>query len=231
MLQNGFFLVESHNPNLPPEEYNTLVYESNTPGSYSNTLGWGKYKIVISGAGGGGAACEWNSQHGIRYAEKGKNGEEKTVYVEVPVYSVLTVSGIIGAGGEGGYVRTEHAGTNRGGYGGVGYTNGADGSNELYYVFAIEGSASGGGGGGSTSVEWHSTVQEIAAGGNGGNARQSEYNIWGYGGSGGNGGTTTGTGSAGGAGVSALSNNQLIAYTGSAGYVKIYKSNLMPEPL
>lgn len=235
MLQNGFFLTESHNPNLPPEEYDTLVYESNTPGSYSNTLGWGKYKIVISGAGGGGAACGWNSAHGTRYAENGKKGEEKTIYVEVLAHSVLTVSGIIGTGGEGGYARTEHTNINRGGYGRAGYQSGANGSNQLsYYQIpqdVISGSASGGGGGGSTSVEWNSTVQEVAAGGNGGNARHANYGIWGYGGTGGNGGASSGTGATGGTGYGAFSNSQLIGGTGTAGYVKIYKSNLMPEPL
>lgn len=231
MLQNGFFLVESHNPNLPPEEW-TEFYINTTAGAYQTSLPWGKYKIVISGAGGGGAACGWNEAHGTRYGENGKSGEEKTVYVEIPVYSVLTVSGIIGTGGEGGYARTEHTNINHGGYGGVGYTNGVDGSNELYYVFNnMEGSASGGGGGGSTSVEWNSTVQEVAAGGNGGNARHGKYDIWGYGGTGGNGGTSSGTGSAGGTGYGAFSNKQLVGGTGTDGYIKIYQSNLKPELL
>lgn len=234
MLQNGFFLTESHNPNLPPEEW-TEFYINTTAGAYQTSLPWGKYKIVISGAGGGGAACGWNEAHGTRYGESGKSGEEKTVYVEIPLYSVLTVSGIIGTGGEGGYARTEHPNINRGGYGGTGYQNGANGTNQLTYdphiAYNQNASASGGGGGGSTSIEWNSTVQEVAAGGNGGNARQSVYKIWGYGGSGGNGGTTTGTGASGGTGYGAFSNKQLIGGTGTAGYIKIYQSNLKPEPL
>lgn len=233
MLQNGFFLTESHNPNLPPEEW-TEFYINTTAGAYQTSLPWGKYKIVISGAGGGGAACGWNSAHGTRYGENGKKGEEKTLYVDVTYNNTLNINGIVGAGGQGGYARTEHSNINHGGYGGTGYQSGANGGNQLSYYIqsgAISGSASGGGGGGSTSVEWNSTVQEVAAGGNGGNARHANYGIWGYGGTGGNGGASSGTGATGGTGYGKFSNSQIIGDTGTAGYVKIYKSNLMPEPL
>ncbi|MBO7344896.1 MAG: hypothetical protein J6U92_03025 [Clostridia bacterium] len=235
-LQKGFFRVQSSNPNLPPEEW-TEFYINTTAGAYQTSLPWGKYKIVISGGGGGGAACGWNTPHGTRYAENGYNGEEQTIYVNVYINDVLGISGTVGAGGEGGYARTERENINHGGYGGTGYQNGADGSNQLTTTpqlpnpYTENASASGGGGGGSTSIEWNSTVQEVAAGGNGGTARQSYYSIWGYGGTGASGGTTTGTGASGGAGASSLTNNQLIGGTGTNGYIKIYQSNLKPEPL
>lgn len=234
MLQNGFFLVESHNPNLPPEEW-TEFYINTTAGAYQTSLPWGKYKIVISGAGGGGAACGWNSAHGTRYAENGYAGNVNTVYVVVANGETLDVSGIVGAGGTGGYARTEHANINHGGYGGTGYQSGANGTNQLTYYEQIaynqNASASGGGGGGSTSVYYNGGVQAIANGGNGGNGRQSKYSIWGYGGVGGNGGTTSGTGASGGTGYGAFSNKQLIGGTGTDGYIKIYQSNLKPELL
>lgn len=215
---------------FPSAEIFTEVYAKTTSGSYSQTLSWGRYKIVISGAGGGGAACGWNSAHGTRYGENGHAGEQKTIYITVANGETLNVSGIVGAGGEGGYARTEHENINRGGYGGTGYQNGANGSNQQIIVYTnIAGSASGGGGGGSTSLSYNGGVQAIANGGNGGNARHSNYGIWGYGGAGGNGGTTSGTGAAGGQGYGSFSNNQLIGGTGSAGYVHIYKSSSNPS--
>ena len=41
---------------FPSSEYYTEVYSKTDGGSYSESLSWGKYKIVISGAGGSGAA-------------------------------------------------------------------------------------------------------------------------------------------------------------------------------
>lgn len=230
-LQKGFFKVQSSNPILPPEEW-VLDSEYTSAGAYSTSLSWGKYKIVISGAGGGGAAAGWQSSSGTRYANAGSNGEEKIIYVDVLENNTLTISGIIGAGGTGGKARATHSNTNVGGNGGAGYQNGSNGTNQQYIWSGGDNSAStsGGGGGGSTSLEYDNII-EIAKGGNGGNARHSSYGIWGYGGTGGSGGTTTGTGATGGAGDGAYSTSQRIGGTGATGYVRIYKSNLYPEPL
>lgn len=218
---------------FPSTEIYTEIFTKTTSGAYSTTLSYGRYKIVISGAGGGGAACGWNYAHGTRYAENGYAGNVNTVYVDVANGETLDVSGIVGAGGTGGYARTEHKIINHGGYGGTGYQNGANGTNQLTYTtqtdYQSNASASGGGGGGSTSVYYNGGVQAIANGGNGGNGRQSKYNIWGYGGKGGNGGTTSGTGASGGSGAAGFTNNQLVGGTGSAGYVYIYKSNTNPN--
>lgn len=225
MLGKGFFLTESHNPDLPPEEW-TQISTHTTAGAYSDSLAWGKYKIILSGAGGGGAAAGWNEASGTRYAEYGHKGEEKTIYVNVDYGNTLAISVIVGAGGGGAAARARHANYNYPGSGGIGYQNGSGG---IMQIAAFDDAVTaGGGGGGSTSVEWNSEVQSIAKGGNGGNARQSKYGIWGYGGTGGSGGTTSGTGATGGAGSATYGNSQQYGGKGSDGYIKIYVSNLKP---
>lgn len=227
MLGKGFFLTEAHNPDLPPEEW-TLFYEKTTAGSDSTTLPWGKYKIVISGAGGGGAAAGWNESSGTRYANNGYKGEEKTIYVNVDYGNTLAISGIIGAGGGGAAARIEHTNYNYAGAGGTGYQNGSSGTIQTYSQLGVAATTAGGGGGGSTSIEWDSNIQSVANGGNGGNARYSKGNIWGFGGTGGSGGTTAGTGAAGGTGSATYGSSQQYGGKGTDGYVKIYVSNLKP---
>ena len=187
MLGKGFFFTESHNPDLPPEEW-TEVSTHTTAGAYSDSLTWGKYKIILSGAGGGGAAAGWNEASGTRYAENGYKGEEKTIYVNVDYGNTLAISGIIGAGGGGAAARVEHTNYNYAGTGGTGYQNGSSGTIQKDAPSPdFQASTSGGGGGGSTNIEWNSNVQSVAKGGNGGNARYSgklgflELNIFGYG--------------------------------------------------
>ena len=236
MLGKGFFFTESHNPDLPPEEW-TEVSTHTTAGAYSDSLTWGKYKIILSGAGGGGAAAGWSEASGTRYAANGYKGEEKTIYVNVDYGNTLAISGIIGAGGGGAAARIRHTNYNYAGSGGTGYQNGSSGtitqkSSEDDFTFCA--TTSGGGGGGSTSIEWNSNVQSVANGGNGGTARYyaskgfNQINIWGYGGTGGSGGTTAGTGASGGIGVAHYADVQSIGTAGSDGYVKIYISNLKP---
>lgn len=237
MLGKGFFLTESHNPDLPPEEW-TEVSTHTTAGAYSDSLAWGKYKIILSGAGGGGAAAGWTDSSGTRYAENGYNGEEKTIYVNVDYGNTLAISGIIGAGGGGAFAYARNPSpTGTGGTGGSGYQNGTNGNIQVKHtqhsvqpgVIRYENAAtSGGGGGGSTSVEWNSEVQGIAKGGNGGTARQSAFGIWGYGGTGGSGGITNGTGVSGGTGNGRYTDDPVYSNAGLDGYVKIYVSNLKP---
>lgn len=213
---------------FPSTEYYTEVYSKTDGGSYSESLSWGKYKIVISGAGGGGAAATWNRAQGTRYAENGHSGEEKVIYIDVLENDTLTVSGTIGKGGTGG--KATYSSATRG-TGGTGYQSGSNGTAQFRTVLNTDyhGATAGGGGGGSTSLEWNGTVQDVAAGGNGGNARQSYFSIWGYGGTGGSGGTTTGTGATGGTGRSTYGESTLTGGTGTDGYIYIYKSNIYPE--
>lgn len=211
---------------FPSAENYTKVYENNTPGAYSATLSWGRYKIVLSGAGGGGAAATWTEASGTRYAENGYKGEEKTIYVIVQENDTLTVAGIIGAGGTGGKATSSSATR---GTGGAGYDSGLNGTAQYANPgYGEHAATAGGGGGGSTNIEWDST-QYISAGGNGGTARQSKFNIWGRGGKGGSGGTTTGKGASGGTGASAYGSGTKTGGTGSNGYIHIYKSNIYPE--
>ena len=127
MLGKGFFFTESHNPDLPPEEW-TEVSTHTTAGAYSDSLTWGKYKIILSGAGGGGAAAGWSEASGTRYAANGYKGEEKTIYVNVDYGNTLAISGIIGAGGGGAAARIRHTNYNYAGSGGTGYQNGSSGT-------------------------------------------------------------------------------------------------------
>lgn len=226
MLGKSFFFTESHNPDLPPEEW-TEVSTHTTAGAYSDSLAWGKYKIVISGAGGGGAAAGWDESSGTRYAENGYKGEEKTIYVNVDYGNTLAISGTIGAGGGGAAARIQHTNYNYAGSGGTGYQNGSSGTIQTYSGQFFHANTAGGGGGGSTSIEWDSDVQSVANGGNGGTARYSNI-VWGYGGTGGSGGTTSGTGASGGIGSATYGSSQQWAGNGSDGYVKIYVSNLKP---
>lgn len=244
MLLNCFFLTESHNPDLPEEEW-TLVYENTTPGAYSQNFGWGKYKVVMSGGGGSGAAL-------IRYSSavnmegndcyNGAAAAQETAFVNVLSGENKTFSGIIGAGGGGSYVLLDGAATNAS-YGavGTGYQNGST-ANTIYRYVDSEGGVIrnntgawvGGSGGGSTGLEIDGVLVATAAGGNGGNVgvNYGGYKMS-YGGTGGSGGTTSGTGSAGGANVNVRSQYSTSRTSGAGdnGYVRIYKSNLKPEPI
>ena len=246
-LQKGFFFVQSSNPNLPPEEW-TLVYKKTTAGAYSENLGWGKYKVVMSGGGGSGAAMIRDStEHGMEfvYCQNGFAGAERTVLLDVLSDETKTFSGTVGSGGSGSTVKLTRAGSSAGGsatYGtvGTGYANGATANRKYEYsdtlssLSANAGAWVGGSGGGSTSLLVDGVLSATAAGGNGGGAR---VNYSGYktsdGGAGGSGGTTSGTGATGGANVSAKvsSTTTKTSGNGAAGYIRIYKSNLKPEPL
>ena len=243
MLLNCFFLTESHNPDLPEEEW-TLVYENTTPGAYSQNFGWGKYKIEISGGGGSGAASirDTNGME-YEYTQNGYSGEKKTVVAAIYTGENKTFSGTIGGGGKGATVRVlkqsdRYKGEAFYGNAGQGYQNGSTPNTKYEYnhesTFMLGGGAwVGGSGGGSTSLEIDSVLNTVAAGGNGGtvNVNYSGYKIS-NGGVGGSGGTTSGLGANGGSSVD--KKNVSGTYTsgnGSDGYVRIYKSNLKPEPV
>lgn len=213
---------------FPSAEIFTEIYAKTTSGSYSQTLSWGRYKIVISGAGGGGASGSWSSGHGTRYTNGGYAGQEKTIFINVAYGQTLEVSGIIGDGGKGGKTGKS---INVGGAGGTGYQNGSNGTNQISAYGFSPVLVSGGGGGGSTSLYYNNAVQAIANGGNGGDSRYVKADAWGYGGTGGNGGTTSGSGAAGGAANhdSDPDDHNIEAYPGTSGYVHIYKSSSNPS--
>lgn len=221
-LQKCFFRVQSSNPVLPPETW-TLVYDNHTPGAYSETFGWGKYKIQLSGGGGAGGAAsgtDYASTH--NRATNGSAGKLFNSTFNVVYDSFRTISGIVGGGGAS---SSANIGTYFVGSAGVGDPSGVRGSG-----MSREGSsgAAGGSGGGATSA----TGIGVAAGGNGGDGwaeSNSSHRSTGYGGAGGT-GSNQGTGAAGGVGAWAR-NNPATSGAGTNGWVKIYKSNLYPEPV
>lgn len=243
MLQKGFFLTESHNPNLPAEEW-TLVFEKTTQGAFSQNFGWGKYKVEMSGGGGSGATRMTNSSNmEFVYCQKGFSGELQTTIV--PVYSGTnqTFSGTVGGGGKGSSVNIRQENndfytTTTYGAVGQGYENGLTPNTKYEYSATspfesnTAGGWVGGSGGGSTGLLIDGILKAVAKGGNGGGVR---INYYGYktsdGGAGGSGGTTAGTGVSGGNAASDGGTGTRTSGNGSDGYIRIYKSNLKPEPV
>ena len=231
---------------FPSTEIYTEVFAQTTPGSYSTSLGYGKYKIVISGGGGSGsmvAARKGGNIHDLSQTN-GTSGQEITFYIDVPFGATKAITGKVGGGAAGSYAyagssaHTETAGTP-----GTGEHNGTSGS--VVHVMTQDNDVpsengylamAGGSGGGSTSFIVDSVLSNEAKGGNGGTAKckyETGYvtpNISVAGGTGGNGGTTTGAGAAGGA-SKYISGNVSGQYSsaGSDGYVHIYQSNIYPN--
>ena len=227
MLGNSFFITNSSNPNTPAETW-TLVYSKTTSGNYSYNAGWGKYKIVISGAGGaGGAGSAYHADY-RNYANNGENGELKTIYKNLTKNDVLVFTGKVGKGGASSFADAMNN-IATAGQPGTGYGNGSWGTTKVnpnpgWYYSA----AAGGSGGGSTSFVVSGVVTQ-AAGGSGGAGSADEIGEAIPGGGGG-GTPSNHNGSSGGTGVFGYKQTATSG-VGSAGYVRIYKSNLKPEPL
>jgi hypothetical protein len=231
-LQKGFFLTNSYNPDLPPDEW-TLVYENHTPGSYSESFGWGRYKVELSGAGGSGGASSSAHSSSYNYANNGASGKLFTAIVEVFYDETKTISGVIGSGGKSSTARGYdfQTGSYSVGAAGTGATNGVRGAGEVKNYTrpgdpTSSSAAAGGSGGGSTSAVGIGT----AAGGAGGDCRarnSGNQNANGTGGAGGS-GSNQGNGASGGAGKYAY-DALATSGAGSNGWVKIYKSNVYPE--
>lgn len=235
MLLKGFFRTQSSNPDWPTEEW-TLVEQITTPGSYSTTLGWGRYKIELSGAGGSGGASSSAHASYLNYANNGAAGKLFTAVIEVALDNTRTITGVIGSGGKSCTARGYDNGNGSYSVGaaGTGATNGTKGTGQVVNTERIQihtitsSAAAGGSGGGSTSAVGIGT----AAGGAGGNCRalnSSNQHANGTGGAGGS-GSNQGNGASGGAGkfgYDALATSG----AGSNGWVKIYKSNVYPEPI
>ena len=218
---------------FPSTEVWTLVYEGTNPGSYTYNANWGSYQIVLSGGGGAGAAVARYNGGTIDFNYSGSAGEEKTVLVNVYENENKVFSGIIGNGGNSAYaIATSNNLNATAGTGGAGYQNGSVGGSYTHNTLAARFGMASGGGGGSSSIVVDSTLRDIAAGGNGGSCQvdpsHHEQTHIRYGGVGGNGGTGSGRGAAGGIAKSIL-NGAIYSGAGSNGYVRIYKSNILPE--
>lgn len=235
-LQKCFFRVQSSNPVLPPETW-TLVQEIAVAGAYNTTIGWGKYKIVISGGGGAGGASASDHATSRNWANNGSAGEELTIMVTVPNGENKTISGIIASGAQPSYAyadKPNRPSATRG-TAGTGYANGGLGGQATYYddrepaLTSDTSAAAGGSGGGSTSLEIDGVLNSVARGGNGGACRADQVAAQ-SGGVGGSGGVGSGTGAAGGTGRYTRTGG---GYSGAGenGYVRVYKSNLYPEPV
>ena len=236
MLLKSFFMLNSYNPNLPKEEW-TLVKEIKTAGAYNESLGWGKYRIEISGGGGSGGASSATHSDYRNWANNGSAGELLSTIINVEYETSKTISGIIATGGQpsSAYGRIKRVGDIyiwdgyvSAGAGGTGYTAGQCGSTKYGHgQTASDGSAAAGGaGGGSSSLNIDGILTLVAKGGNGGAASADEIKEVSAG-VGGSGGISSGTGAAGGAGAFGYK-NPATSGAGANGYVRIYKSNIMP---
>ena len=230
MLLKGFFRTQSSNPDWPTEEW-TLIDQVTTPGSYSKTLGFGKYKIELSGGGGsGGAAAGADRDSSDNYGRNGSAGKLFISIIEVSVGTTRTISGIVASGGGAARARggEDEPADFTAGSAGTGATNGTKGTGEKHTGggIGVTNAAVGGSGGGSTSAVGIGT----AAGGAGGNAHaEGNHSSNGHGGAGAS-GTNQGDGASGGVGRF-VRNGQATSGAGSNGWVKIYRSTTYPEPI
>lgn len=218
---------------FPSSEYYTEVYAMTTGGAYSETLPYGKYKIVISGGGGAGAAIARAGDDDVKpqYNQDGFAGEEITVYLDVLYGETKTVSGTIGTGAAGSYVRCYGVSDKSASVGaaGTGYGNGSVGQTGTLSQYGSSGAMASGSAGGSSILYIDSELQGIAKGGNGGSCQVKFDSYYTYaGGVGGSGGTTSGTGAAGGGHIQ-LWKTQGTSGAGSTGYIRIYKSSIFPN--
>lgn len=236
---------------FPTTEQYTQVYSKTSNGSYSTTLGFGKYKLVLSGAGGaGGAATGHNITDAMGQSkvvgQNGFAGEKKEIIITVAENETKTITGVIGQGGGRAYSVSDRDLSDMtaiAGAGGTGYASGTAGTATYGTTTGYSGtstsSVAAGGGGGSSRLLVDGVSTLISKGGNGGKAEapSSKNSFSSFtlrtatGGTGGSGGVTNGTGASGGAGKKFVQvTGRAAAYSndGSDGYVYIYKSNIYP---
>lgn len=227
---------------FPSSEVYTEVFASTTGGAYSTSLGYGRYKIVISGGGGSGSSVALRKTGSVSNRKQygGSAGEEKTIMIDVPNGQTWTFSGTVGTGAAGSSTYAGSSSSSQSaGAAGIGYANGTRGSTKNFVVANNNqdtgyGAMAGGSGGGSTSLFVNGVSNSVARGGNGGSA--SLYNNYWTGtesvsgGTGGSGGISNGTGAAGGAAsYGAGSNSGNTSGAGADGYIRIYKSSIYPN--
>lgn len=229
---------------FPSSEVYTEVFANTTGGAYSTSLGYGRYKIVISGGGGSGSSVALRKTDSVsnRTQYGGSAGEEKTIMIDVPNGQTWIFSGTVGTGGAS---SSTYAGTSShsqsAGAAGTGYESGIQGTTKYFGVTdgvnTGWGAMAGGSGGGSSSLSVNGELNTVVKGGNGGGASLYNAAPMGsvgthivYGGTGGSGGVSDGTGAAGGAasyGAGSSSGNTSGA--GADGYIHIYKSSIYPN--
>lgn len=238
MLLNTFFRADSYNPDLPAEEW-TLVYEKTTAGSDTFVFDWGKYKIEISGGGGAGGAASANASgqnSGFSfYAYSGTNAELKSGEFSVFKNNSYTASITVGSGGGKSTVSVGRAGAAYS-VGSAGTPNGilGEGDSENHQGAVLEycsaAVASGSTGGVSILNIAGANYILTALGGDGGKATASAgfgnyYIVFSKNGAKMN--PSNHLGAIGGAGRWDASHAESGA--GANGYIRIYKSNLIPE--
>lgn len=207
---------------FPITETYTLIKEI-PAGEYSETLPWGKYKILISGGGGSGGVGAATHDDWRNWFNAGSAGEEIEMIIKVKRNQTKIISGIVGTGGKECFASVAPDWIS--GDAGVGYENGQKGLGYTYWG-GDRSAAVGGSGGGSSSLLLDGELT-IAKGGNGGDANADEIGPISYGGNGGSGGVDNGTGASGGAGGFGYKGASW-GKAGSDGYVKIYQSDVYP---
>lgn len=228
-IKSGWVFVNGQRKQVfPTTEAWTEIYNNGTPGSYSQTLGFGKYRIVMSGGGGAGGAAISTKRLSDTSVQNGSAGELQDFYFNVAYGETINVSGVVGAGAGGSIVdaRATHRTTTIG-TPGTGYASGTNGEAAGVYTGGEYYGSVSGSGGGSTNANVGGT-NHIAKGGNGGSASDGHHSGTRQPGTGGSGGVSSGTGAAGGEGRRTALAVRQESGAGSNGYIRIYKSNFYP---
>ena len=222
---------------FPSSEVYTQIYAKTDTGAYSQALPYGRYKIVISGAGGSGCAVARSSQSNISILtqDDGQAGQEQTIMLDVPYGQTKTVSGIIGQGGTASYARaSEHHNAATAGTGGTGVVNGANGERKTGYTnFTVRWGLASGAGGGASSLDVDNVETARVPGGDGGNvsirvsAADYRATFSCVGGAGGIGNSTQ-NGASGGIHGRAY-DGSVYSAAGTDGYIRIYQSSIYPN--
>ena len=221
---------------FPSSEVYTQIYAKTDAGAYSQALPYGRYKIVISGAGGSGCAVARSSQQNIsiRTQDDGQAGQEQTIMLDVPYGQTKTVSGIIGQGGTASYARasdSHNAAT--AGTGGTGVVNGANGERKTGGISSLRWGLASGAGGGASSLDVDNVETARVPGGDGGNvsirvsAADYRATFSCVGGAGGIGNSTQ-NGASGGIHGRAY-DGSVYSAAGTDGYIRIYQSSIYPN--
>ena len=228
-IKSGWVFVNGQRKQVfPTTEAWTEIYNKGTPGSYSQTLGFGKYRIVMSGGGGAGGVAISTRRLSDTKVWDGSAAELQDFYFNVADGETINVSGVVGAGAGGSIVdaRTTHRTTTIG-TPGTGYASGTNGEAAGVYTGGEYYGSVSGSGGGSTNANVGGT-NHIAKGGNGGSASDGYHSGTRQPGTGGSGGVSSGAGAAGGRGYRTSLTVRQESEAGSNGYIRIYKSNFYP---
>lgn len=223
---------------FPSSEVYTQIYAKTDAGAYSQALPYGRYKIVISGAGGSGCAASRNSTSRVWFdiRENGFAGEEKTIMLDVPFGETKTVSGIIGQGGTPSYARADDSHDSAtAGTGGTGFANGGNGSAFHFRAMTEQSkwtsvAMASGAGGGASSIDVDGVELACLPGGNGGSCKCYAIGTGSHtrtGGQGGIGGSAN-NGAAGGA-YGYKYAGAVYSTAGTDGYIRIYQSSIYPN--